>query len=332
MIFKNFLKKYEKKEVIQYHDEIIEKPLVSISVVTYQHLNFIRECLDGILMQETNFPFEILLGDDESTDGTREICLEYAKKYPHKIRLFLHHRENNIKINRNPTGRFNFLYNLYSAKGKYIAICEGDDYWTDPLKLQKQVDFLENNEEYILSFHKVDVLKSNGEIEKDYILKVPEDYETIETLALKGNYIHTPSVVYRNIIKTFPFEFLHAPFGDFLLYFLLAERGKLYYFKDNMAVYRQGVGILSKMSGLEIANNNMLLYSCMISFTKYEEVKKILFKRQMDVVTSHYNQIVKGPEYYFVSNHLIFKWIHFLKAQNKNPLYILSKLKKKLFQ
>ena len=143
MDFQNFKKKYQKIKPEEVVNTTASEPLVSICVQTYQHVDFIKDCLDGILKQETSFPFEILLGEDASTDGTREICLEYAEKYPDKIRLFLHHRENNIKINGKPTGRFIFLYNMFSARGKYIALCEGDDYWTDPLKLQKQVGFLE---------------------------------------------------------------------------------------------------------------------------------------------------------------------------------------------
>lgn len=139
MNFETFKSRFQKKEVTAYFNEVVENPLVSICVQAYQHRSYIEECLDGILMQQTSFSFEILLGEDSSSDGTTEICIQYAEKYPDKIRLFLHHRENNIKINGNFTGRFNLLYNLFSARGKYIAICEGDDYWTDPLKLEKQI-------------------------------------------------------------------------------------------------------------------------------------------------------------------------------------------------
>jgi glycosyltransferase involved in cell wall biosynthesis len=135
-------------KVKEYENSCTDLPLVSICIVTYQHVDFIAQCLDSVLMQKTNFSYEIILGEDESTDGTREICIDYAKKYPDKIRLFLHSRENNIKINNTPTGRFNFLYGLSQARGKYIALCEGDDYWIDSEKLQKQVDFLEKNRDY----------------------------------------------------------------------------------------------------------------------------------------------------------------------------------------
>src|SRR5690554_989135 len=145
MDLKHFKARYEHVKVQEHQNNVSENPMVSICVQTYQHVNFIEACLEGILNQKTNFQFEILLGEDSSTDGTREICIEYANKYPERIRLFLHHRENNIYIGGKPSGRFNFMFNLLSARGKYIALCEGDDYWTDPLKLQKQVEFLEAN-------------------------------------------------------------------------------------------------------------------------------------------------------------------------------------------
>ena len=153
MIFKEFKQQYQKVPVEHYPHKVKNKPLVSVCVMTYQHKKYIKDCLDGILMQKTDFPFEILLGEDASTNGTREICLEYAKKYSDKIRLFLHKRENNIKYNGNPSGKFNFLYNLFNSKAKYIALCEGDDYWNDPRKLQKQVDILEKNNDLAMCTH-----------------------------------------------------------------------------------------------------------------------------------------------------------------------------------
>jgi glycosyltransferase involved in cell wall biosynthesis len=125
MNFQEFLGQYQKVPVEHYAHQVPGKQIISVCVQTYQHVNFIRECLDSILMQETNFPFEILLGEDASTDGTREICIDYAEKYPDKIRLFLHHRENNIAINGSPTGRFNIIYNLFFYN-LISAICNSD--------------------------------------------------------------------------------------------------------------------------------------------------------------------------------------------------------------
>lgn len=122
-----------------------DPPRVSVVVPTYQHANFIEQCLNSILQQQTGFPFEILVGEDESVDGTREICLRLAAEYPDRIRLFLGSRKDVMRILGKPTGRYNLLRLLEAANGKYIAICEGDDYWIDPGKLQRQYDALEND-------------------------------------------------------------------------------------------------------------------------------------------------------------------------------------------
>ena len=124
-------------------------PLVSICCITYNHAQFIRKCLDGFLMQQTNFPIEILIHDDCSTDGTTEIIREYEAKYPNLI-FPLYEEENQYQQGK--AAEIDF-YNYRRARGKYIAYCEGDDYWTDLLKLQKQVDFMEANPEYSVCFH-----------------------------------------------------------------------------------------------------------------------------------------------------------------------------------
>ena len=127
----------------------MEAPLVSICCLTYNHAQFIRKCLDGFLMQETDFQIEILIHDDCSTDCTIEIIEEYTAKYPELI-FPLYEEEN--QYSRGGAGKMD-LYNYRRARGKYIAYCEGDDYWTNPLKLQKQVDFMEANPEYSVCFH-----------------------------------------------------------------------------------------------------------------------------------------------------------------------------------
>lgn len=207
---------------------MIGNPLVSIVTVTYNHEPFIVQTLEGFLMQKTNFNFEIVIGEDCSSDRTRQICFEYQKKYPDKIKL--------IVSDFNVGPHKNFMRTLQSAHGKYIALCEGDDYWVDLNKLQKQVDFLENNQEYSICFHTVSVLK-NGKIERDYMREV------LETTGLKelshGNYIHTLSVVYRNnLFDKFPEEYNLSPIGDYFLHVLNAGYGKIKKFPEIMGVYR----------------------------------------------------------------------------------------------
>jgi glycosyltransferase involved in cell wall biosynthesis len=196
------------------------------------------------LFQKTNFEFEILLGEDDSNDGTRELCEDYAKRYPDKIRLFLHHRENNIKIGGQPTGRFNFLYNLHSSKGKYIALCEGDDYWTDPLKLQKQVDFLEGNLDFT-------GIGTNSEIliqethEKRYFRKTTKDEVLVINNFLKKRFFHTASFMFIND-NTILNNFTTVLSADRLLFLFIATKGKVFYKNEVTCVYRKNIGGISK--------------------------------------------------------------------------------------
>lgn len=115
---------------------------VSVRMTTYQHAAYIAQAIDSVLMQKTDFPFEILIGEDDSTDGTREICMDYAKRYSDKIRLFLRHEKDKIYIYGKKTGKLNGMRTKNACRGKYIAILEGDDFWIDDKKLQKQVDIL----------------------------------------------------------------------------------------------------------------------------------------------------------------------------------------------
>ena len=126
-------------------------PLVSICCLSFNHAPFIRKCLDGFLMQETSFPVEILIHDDASTDGTDKIIREYAEKYPDRI-FPLFEEEN--KYSHGYKGKMDLAFNYSRARGKYVATCEGDDYWTDPMKLQKQVAFMEAHPEYSVCFHR----------------------------------------------------------------------------------------------------------------------------------------------------------------------------------
>ena len=206
--------------------------MVSVDMITYNHEAYIKQAIEGVLMQKTNFKFELVIGEDCSTDRTREICIEYQKKYPDIIKLLL--PEKNLGMNENGIRTVN------ACSGKYIALCEGDDYWTDPLKLQKQVDFLEGNEEYSICFHPVKVWKENEkELVDDFITREVPETTTILDLA-EGNYIHTPSVVFRKNQEVFDtFQSLGAlPVGDYVLHMLNAKYGMIKKLPEIMGVYR----------------------------------------------------------------------------------------------
>ena len=121
--FESFCRKYQKALVEKYPNRVLEavpEPVVAVQVSTYQHADFIRDCLEGILMQETDFPVEILIGEDESSDGTREICKEYADRHPDTIRLFLHRREDSVKIHGRPTGKFQSVYTRFMRQSSFM--------------------------------------------------------------------------------------------------------------------------------------------------------------------------------------------------------------------
>jgi glycosyltransferase involved in cell wall biosynthesis len=142
-----------------------QQPIVSICCLTFNHAKFVRQCLDGFLLQKTSFPIEILVHDDASTDDTAEILREYEQKYPDII-FPLYETQN--KFSNGYRGRMDIVFNYSRARGKYIASCEGDDYWTDPLKLQKQVDFMESHPEYSVCFHRCQYLyEKTGKVEED---------------------------------------------------------------------------------------------------------------------------------------------------------------------
>jgi len=267
---------------------------ISACIITYNHEGFIRECLEGAINQKVNFEYEIVIGEDNSSDRTRQICAEYAEKYPNLIKFYP--REKNLGMIGN------WINTIQNCSGKYIAICEGDDYWIDPLKLQKQVDFLEANSDYVLCFHQVNILKTNGEIVDDFVAKVPENYEIIETLARFGNYIHTPSVVFRNVIKEFPFEFSQSPIGDYFLYLLLAEQGKLKFLEDKMAIYRHGVGVYSGNLIVKLLQIHIKEHACILSYLSDENIKKIMLERNLNLA-SDIESISK--KFYTSNNYLV---------------------------
>ena len=214
-----------------------DNPLVSIVCVTYNHAAYIRDALDGFLMQKTNFSYEICLGEDESIDETKDICREYQKKNPGKIRLFERSRENVIFVDNKATGRFNFIETLKESRGKYIAICDGDDYWTDPYKLQKQIDFLEENEKY-------DMVHTNYKTLQDKIIKDNPDkastVKDVKSQLLIKNFISTLTVCVKKsvLFEALPIINNQYQAGDLALWMQISQKSKIGHLKDKTGVYR----------------------------------------------------------------------------------------------
>jgi glycosyltransferase involved in cell wall biosynthesis len=236
------------------------EPLVSISCITYNHAPFIRECLDGFLMQKTNFEFEIIIHDDASTDGTKEIILEYASKYPQII--FPHLQTENQYSKGVTIIAPNFNYPR--CNGKYIAFCEGDDYWIDERKLQKQIDFLESNPEFTMCFHSSRVIQQVKDVKKDFPPIEDREYQTDE-LFLKW-LIPSASIVFRKNVLDERIKSKKLVGGDRVLSLLCADKGKIMGISDVMSAYRIHSG---GISFVRIRDLKVNLYIKYIDHFKY---------------------------------------------------------------
>lgn len=234
------------------NDNVAEQlPLVSICSITYNHAPYIRQCLDGFLMQETNFKYEIIIHDDASTDGTTEIIKEYAEKYPDLITPIFQSENQYSKGLRGFYAKFVFP----RAKGKYIALCEGDDYWTDPLKLQKQVDFLEANPEYVMCSTCYTVYNQSNNT-MGATLPLIERIENLvyslnDYIADKVWYTQPLTSMFRNNVKAFD-AYKRCSYGkDATLFYLLLKEGNGILLKDVTGIYRHHAG------GIWIGTSNL---------------------------------------------------------------------------
>ncbi len=220
------------------------KPVVVISCITYNHELYIREALAGFVMQQTNFPFVAIVHDDASTDGTAAIIREYAEKYPDIIKP-IYETEN--QYSKRDGSLVRIMQEARNATGaKYVAMCEGDDYWTDPLKLQKQVDFLESHPDYTMAFHNaIECFEGDEAPDRLFSNLESREYSGYEIYA---NWIvPTASVIVRREVfesdiykqATCNRKFI---FGDIILFLSAAHIGKTYAMKEIMSVYRRHEG------------------------------------------------------------------------------------------
>lgn len=212
---------------------------LSVCILTFNQVNFVKQCLDSILMQRVEFKYEIIVGDDGSTDGTKSILLDYQRKYPHIFFLLLNDTNQGISVN--------YKNVLSRCSGEYVALCEGDDYWTDPLKLQKQVDFLESHMDYGFVGAYNQLLFPDNKFIDDPYQYLPEPiiednwelYGNVFDYAKYGPVTRTVSLCFRKSIID-PYMH-HIGVGcDLVLQTILAKHSLFAKYKDSMCIYRQG--------------------------------------------------------------------------------------------
>ena len=281
-----------------------EQYMVSVLCSTYNQIKYIRTCLDSLLNQKTNFKYEIIVKDDASTDGQQEIIKEYAKTYPDKVIPML------LEENHFSRGLGHLAYEkfLNMSRGKYVAICEGDDFWTDENKLQIQVDFMEKHPECSLCGHAAYYANEDGTLRRDKYFRLIEESRYLTTEELIENWmLATNSQLYRKSVRkdvVIPYQGKCIN-GDYaaLIYFSL--KGKVYFLNRLMSAYRLfNIGSLSRAGRddlqlnkeriLEFANmldridaytngkysasvekfKTKLLFSLFLSLNNREELKK----------------------------------------------------------
>lgn len=252
--------------------------MVSVDMITFNHEKFISQAIEGVLMQKTKFRYELVIGEDCSSDNTSNIVKEYAQKYPDIIKA----RCNVLNMGM----MANAVKTLKECTGKYIALCEGDDYWTDPYKLQKQVDFLEANPNYSLCFHDAIVYCENKKFPPYFFCKDLSKTTFHVDDVIKAWLMPSASIVFRkDLLYPLPSWFKEIYNGDYALQLLLILKGKFYFIDQLMSVYRQHETNLSAtVNGSEVNKSLIQLFKLYDEYTNNEYSK--LIKRRLKILYS----------------------------------------------
>lgn len=226
-------------------------PRVSVCLITYNHAPYIRECIESLLDQQTAFSYEICIGEDESSDGTREICVEYAEKYPDKIRLILRSQSEPVRCSFRSQGVYNYIETSKACRGKYVAQCDGDDVWLDPLKLQKQYDTMESDPSISMVFSDFEIWyemsgrRTGNRFERN---QAPPRHDDIiqfrRDLVCMNYHIAASSVLMRtqdllDIFDKNEAAFKTLPMGDTTTWCEMLEIGRFKYIDEPLVARRQ---------------------------------------------------------------------------------------------
>ena len=209
-------------------------PAVSVCMITYNQAAYIRQAIESALAQQTSFDYEIVVGDDHSTDATPTILAELERTHGPRLRVL--RRDANLGITRN------LAETVRACRARYVALLEGDDYWTDPQKLQLQHDFLESYADHAIVFHRVEVRGENGALRRLLpVRRVPKRTRLTDLLE-RGNFMSTASIMYRYQVHEFPEWFYALPIGDLPFNVMQAQHGDIGFIDRVMAVYREHPG------------------------------------------------------------------------------------------
>lgn len=272
--------------------------MVSVFMLAYNQEEYIAQAIEGVLMQKTDFLFQLVIGEDHSTDRTRTICINYAEKYPDRIKLILN--ENNIGLGAN------YVKTYKECTGRYVAICDGDDFWIDPLKLQKQVNFLIKNSSYSIIYTNNQNLLPNGRIEINE--KLSRKTTTSFYNLVRGNFIVSATCLFKRVPLTERMEkwMKDFPYGDWQTYLLITKDGsQIYFLNEVTAVYRKNFGTSTKLREKRsmIGEINLNILKNLLEGEEFSYRKEDL---QLSIL-----EIKKGLMASYIKEHSFFKSILF---------------------
>lgn len=265
--------------------------LVSIACITYNHEKYISDAIEGFLMQKTNFNFEILINDDASIDKTAEIIRKYEKQYPDIIKP-IYQSENQFSKGVN----IDYEFIQKRAKGKYIAECEGDDYWTDPYKLQKQVDYMESHSNCSICFHTAKSVTPNKKPTGDFLGPYGNKNRIYTISDIGGTFIATASRMYiKSLMDNPPDFYFIGEATDFPSQLILLDKGYAFYINEVMSDYRVNVpgssnDRLKRKSKQEIIDYNNERIKILNEFNKYSnyrhknDIKKFILSYKLNIL------------------------------------------------
>lgn len=294
-----------------------EDILVCVKCWVFNHERYLRECLDGFVMQQTNFRFVAVVHDDCSTDGSAVIIREYANKYPEIIKPIYEVENQWCKHDGSLQRIMDDAVN--ANKPKYIAMCEGDDYWTDPYKLQKQVDFLESHPDYSMCFHAASI-KNDANAKVITTCDKIEDNEYGTNDIFPGWVVPTASVVYRKcMIDTYP-PIKHAEwvkYGDIVLFLKCTHVGRVWGMSDKMSVYRmtENGAVISQRNEDKCDEKKCRHYQCLME--NFPQLDKTYPNGY--IATFYYTQFRQGSK-------LLSKWHYLMIALRHSPIYVFKKM------
>lgn len=283
--------------------------LVTIQCITYNQESYIRQCLEGFVMQKTTFRFEAIIHDDASTDGTAKIVMEYAEKYPNIIKPII---ETENQFSKHDGSLERILYQ--HTHGKYVAICEGDDYWVDPFKLEKQVGFLESHPSFSMCVHAAVEFYQNGEADPLFFPLIRQSQKLSLSQIIDDWIIPTASILVRASIYPFPQWTQKIYSGDMTIALMAYSKGDIYYMKDIMSFYRKS------QTGMSNPNINPPEYVC--------EQKALLFEYYNKETDFKYSDVLNRKKEYYQNNARLWKYRKkgLLYAFIKMPVFFISKL------